>query len=229
MARKTYTCRTLIQGYAPEDIWNEDETGCFFRTLPERSLADAKKDCRGGKKSKNRITLAFLVNAAGEKELSIVIGRAASPRCFKGIRDKKKPLGIPYYSNAKAWMDSVIMSNILTKFNWKLAQQNRKVLLFLDNVSSHSPELTDKFSHINVIFLPKNTTSRLQPLGAGIIKNFKVHYRKLIVKHALAKIDGSSLTASQITKSIDLLTAIQWVKQAWGEVKSDTITNCFKH
>ena len=86
--------QVLVQGYAHEDIWNEDETACFFRALPERSLADAKKACKGGKKAKIRITLAFIVNAAGEKELPIVIGRAASPRCFKGIRDKKNPLGI---------------------------------------------------------------------------------------------------------------------------------------
>ena len=49
-----------------------------------------------------RVTLVFLVTAAGEKELPIVIGRAASPRCFKGLKDKTKPLGMPYYSNAKA-------------------------------------------------------------------------------------------------------------------------------
>lgn len=171
--------------------------------------------------------LAFLVNAAREKGLPIVIGRAASPRCFKSMRDKKKSLGIPYCSNAKAWMDSIIMSDILTKFNQKLARQNRKVLCFW-TMWVPTPEVAENFFHVNVIFLPKNTTSCLQPLDAGIIKNFKVHYRKLIVKDALAKIDGSSLAASQITKSIDL-TAIWWVKQAWSEVKSDTITNCFQH
>ena len=41
----------LVQGYAPENIWNEDETACFFRALPERTLADAKKQCKGGKKA----------------------------------------------------------------------------------------------------------------------------------------------------------------------------------
>lgn len=206
---------TLTQGYSPENIlWNKDETGCFFRALPDKSLADAKTACKGGKKAKIRITLAFIANAAGEKEVPIVIGRSASPRCFKGIRDKKKPFGIPYYSNAKAWMDSVIMLDILNKINRKLARQKRNVILFLDNVSSHSPDLVSKFSNTKVVFLPKNTTSRLQPLDAGIIKNFKSHYRKLIVKHALSKIDGSTLTATQIAKSIDVLTAIRWVEQA---------------
>ena len=199
---------TLVQGYAPENIWNEDETACFFRALPERTLADAKKQCKGGKKAKQRITLAFIVNAAGGKEVPIVVGKAASPRCFKGLKDKKNPLGVPYYSNAKAWMNSDIMFDVLTKTNRKLAQQKRNVVFFLDNVSSHPPELSKKFSHIKVIFLPKNTTSCLQTLDAGIIKNFKVQYRKLLVAHTLAQIDGSSLTASEITKSVHILTAI---------------------
>ena len=78
---------TLIQGYNPQDILNEDETACFFHAVPERTLADAKKDCKGGKKAKLHITLAFMVNAAEGKVMPIVIGKAASPRCFKGIRD----------------------------------------------------------------------------------------------------------------------------------------------
>ena len=220
---------TLIQGYSPKNIWNEDETACFYRALPDKTLAEAKNQCTGGKKAKIRVTLAFIVNAEGEKELPIVIGKAASPRCFKGLKDKKNPLGIPYYNNAKAWMDSVIMDDILTKCNKRLVQQDRKVILFLDNVSSHNPDLCDKFSNIKVVFLPKNTTSRLQPLDAGIIKNFKVHYKKKLVRYAFAQINGTSATATDIMKKIDVLTAIRWVKQAWEEVGGCTIQNCFKH
>ena len=32
--------------------------------------------------------------------MPIVIGKAASPSGFKGLQDKKNPLGVPYYSNA---------------------------------------------------------------------------------------------------------------------------------
>ena len=49
-----------------------------------------------GEKSKERLTIA---NAAGGKEQPIVIGRAAKPRCFKGIRNPKMPDGVPYYAN----------------------------------------------------------------------------------------------------------------------------------
>ena len=87
--------------------WNEDETGCFYRALPEKALAEKKKECKGGKKAKERLTIAFFANAAGGREQPIVIRKAAKPRCFKGIvKDSKKLEGISYYSNSKAWMNT---------------------------------------------------------------------------------------------------------------------------
>ena len=85
-------------------------------------------------------------------------------------------------------MTGDIMNDVLKTINCQLKIQQRKVLLFVDNVSSHDPDLKDKFSNIKVIFLPVNTTSRLQPLDAGIIKNFKVHYRTHLLQHTLSKI-----------------------------------------
>ena len=55
----------LIAGYKPEDIWNTDETGCFFRALSDKSLSEKAKECRGGKKAKERLTISFFVNAEG--------------------------------------------------------------------------------------------------------------------------------------------------------------------
>ena len=95
-------------------------------------------------------------------------------------------------------------------------------------MSSHDPALKDKFSNIKIIILPKNTTSRPQPLDAGIIKNFEVHYRWLLLKHTLAQIDGTSLTASAIVKKVDVLTAISWIKKSWDAVRPQTIMNCFR-
>ena len=78
---------TLVKRYAPENIWNEDESAFFFRAVPGRTLADAEKQCKVGKKAKQQIILAFIVNAVGGKEVPIVIGKAVSPRCFKGLKD----------------------------------------------------------------------------------------------------------------------------------------------
>ena len=121
----------------------------------------------------------------------------------------KKPHVVPYYSNTKAWMNNEIMTALLATLNQRLLRIGRKILLLIDNVSSHDPALQEKFSNIKTAFLPINTTSKLQPLDAGIIKNFKCYYRQLLLNHVLSQIDGSDLSASEIVKSVNVLTAIR--------------------
>ena len=57
----------LTRSYELADIWNMDETGYFFKVLPEKGLAEKKTQARGGQKSKARLTIAYFVNAAGQK------------------------------------------------------------------------------------------------------------------------------------------------------------------
>ena len=57
--------------------------------------------------------------------------------------------------------------------------------------------------------MPKNTTLRLQPLDAGVIQNFKVTYRKRLVKCVLARINEYS-SATSIIKDVNILMAIRW-------------------
>lgn len=46
-----------------------------------------------------RLTISFSVNAGSGKEPPIIIGKSATPRCFKGLKYKNNPHGLPYYSN----------------------------------------------------------------------------------------------------------------------------------
>ena len=46
--------------------------GCFFKAFPEKALAEKKRQARGGKKSKMRLTIAFVVSLAGEKVIDAI-------------------------------------------------------------------------------------------------------------------------------------------------------------
>ena len=69
-----------------------DETGLFFRALPDKTLAVKGSDCAGSKKSKDRLTVAVCVNAVGEFETPLVIGHALKPGCFKNLDTDRLPV-----------------------------------------------------------------------------------------------------------------------------------------
>ncbi len=112
----------------------------------------------GGKKSKQRVTVAFFVSAAGTKEKPILIWKSETPRCLRKF--DKSALPVDYYGQKKAWMTGDIMNTVLTKLNRRLSRSNRSILLLMDNAGCHPNDLVGKFSNIKVCFLPANTTSK---------------------------------------------------------------------
>jgi hypothetical protein len=73
--------------------------------------------------------------------------------------------------------------------------------------------------------LPPNTTSKIQPMDAGIIAAFKRRYRNFQLQDA---IDKDEAGASDIYK-VDQLSAMRWCKRAWKDISPTTIANCFRH
>ena len=141
--------------------------------------------------------------------------------------DLSRPLGVQYFSNKKVWMNGEIMSKVLKRHDRKMKLQNRNVLLFLDNATSHQESIQKRLTNIKLVFLPKNTTSRLQPLDAGIIRAFKLKYRKLLIKYVILRVD-ENMRAPDVIKAVDILKVIGWVKSAWEEVTPDTIEHYFE-
>ncbi|KAM7309622.1 tigger transposable element-derived protein 6 [Ixodes scapularis] len=105
--------------------------------LPQRTLSLKGDRCHGGKQSKVRITVLLRANMdSSEKVPPLVIGKGATPRCFKGKQKlkkttEKKALGVnpgkeqtrhtmgegagklDYISNKKAWMTRDIFAKWL--------------------------------------------------------------------------------------------------------------------
>jgi hypothetical protein len=59
--------KTLLIGYDLKNVFNMDETGFFFRVLPDSILSHVKQSCKGGKQGKDRITMVLTCSALGEK------------------------------------------------------------------------------------------------------------------------------------------------------------------
>jgi len=75
---------SILKKYSADDIYNADETGLFYRLLPNKSLVEKSDQCSGGKQSKERLTVMVCANMSGTDKVPIyVIGKSAKPRCFK--------------------------------------------------------------------------------------------------------------------------------------------------
>ena len=62
-----------------------------------------------------------------------------------------------------------------------------------------------------VLFLPKNTKSRLQPLDARIIRAFKLKYRKLLIRYIISNVDDDKLTSDIINEIGILKVGLDWI------------------
>jgi len=206
-----------IAQYELKDVYNMDETGLFYNMAPDRTIAS--RQIEGSKKEKTRITIAFTCNADGSDRMEpLFIGHANKPRCFK--KKSGQELGFFYLSNKKAWMTGSYFQIFLKKFDMNV---KRKVLLLVDNAPSHVWNGSET-PNIEIVCLPPNTTSKLQPMDAGIISSFKRHYRRRQLSHALDLLD-----AAENPYKVDQLTAMKWAVAAWRDLDQSVLVNCWKH
>lgn len=214
----------IIEGYSLRDIYNLDETGLFYKASVDSTMHTKGEDCSGGKRSKERLTVMLCANALGEKETTIVIGKAIRPRCFG--RMKKEDLPVDYHANKKAWMTSNIFEVYMKKLDGKMGRQGRKIIMLLDNATSH-PHL--QLQNVKLVFLPPNTTSITQPMDQGVIQTMKLKFRKRQLRYILQKLEANKeMTGPELMRTTDVLQSIYWVDQSWRDVDPDTIKKCFR-
>ncbi|XP_051161251.1 tigger transposable element-derived protein 4-like [Leptopilina boulardi] len=104
----------LRKQFSDENIFNADETGLFYKMMPDRILKFKGESCSGGKMSKERITVMVTGNLTDTiKKKLLVIGKSQRPRCFKGV----KSLPVDYANNRRAWMTSDLFEKWVKMFN----------------------------------------------------------------------------------------------------------------
>lgn len=209
----------LIKSFDAKNIFNCDETGLFYRLLPNKTLDFKGETCHGGKHSKDRLTVLLCCNADGSDKMPpLVIGKSMQPRCFKNT----KKLPCSYANSSKAWMTSKIFLDFLKDFDKKMAMKDRSVLLFMDQCPAHPSDLPS-LKHTKIVFFPVNCTSRLQPLDLGIIRSVKAHYRKDLVRRMFI-----SLEQKKQLNQLSILDAMHMLVSSWNRVTPTTISNCFR-
>ncbi|KAK3878580.1 hypothetical protein Pcinc_016793 [Petrolisthes cinctipes] len=134
--------------YSPQQVWNCDETGLYWKRMPMRTyIMKNEEKAPGLKVSKQRLTVLLMANTAGTEQLKpLVIHRSARPRAFKNVFISKLP--VIWRANKKAWMTSNIFEEWYVEYaipgienvNKKHNMANRAMVI-TDNASSHSKHL----------------------------------------------------------------------------------------
>ncbi len=177
--------------YSLKDIYNIDETALFYEMLPWHTYilnVENKNYLRGTKKmkAKDRVTAYIGTNADGSAKVPIsIIGVSRNPRAFKGGEPACK-----YFHSKKAWSNPLLFQQWLDEVfvPHVCRQPSRKVALLIDNASSHDKIVLT--SRIELISLPSNVTSLYQPMDMGIIRAWKICYRKSMLRGLLQHVES---------------------------------------
>ena len=215
--------RARLATYQVNDIFNVDEYGVFYKLPPTSTIGPTRLS--GRKKNKDRFTVLSCCNADGTERLpALFIKKFQKPGCFLG-RDPTED-GFEYRNSSKAWMTQSLFFDWLLSFeDYISATSGRRAVLVLDNASCHGcPNSLPVLRHVEVLYLPKRSTSRTQPLDAGIIACIKRRFRRRQLEKAVDLIENG---VTQKLYSMDLYTAMCALAKIWERLEGTVIHNCW--
>ena len=230
------------EGFLPQQIFNCDETGLFWKKLPSRTyITKEEKALPGHKPMKDRLTLLLCANASGDCKLKpLLVYHSENPRVFKRNNVIKRNLPVMWRSNTKAWVTRQLFIEWIyevfaPQVRAYLQEKNlpMKCLLVMDNAPAHPPglecELSDNENFIKIKFLPPNTTPILQPMDQQVISNFKKLYTKALFRKCFEVTNDTQLTLRQFWKDhFTILTCVTLIDIAWSQVTYRTLNSAWK-
>ncbi|CAG9584542.1 unnamed protein product [Danaus chrysippus] len=218
--------------YDLDFVYNADETGLNWKSLPSKSSVSIRENSAPGyKSSKERVTLLACANATGTHKIPLLlIGKSKNPRCLKNVR-----VPLIYKNQKSAWMNSEIFIDWYdntfipeVKKRQKKIGKEGNVLLVLDNAPTHpSAELLERENKkFKVKFLPPNVTSLLQPMDQ-VIETLKRLYRKQLLRRLLSVDEDNVEVVVSFFKKMNLKECCYMIIDAWDLIERKTLNNAW--
>ena len=128
---------------------------------------------------------------------------------------------LPIQSPEKSRITGVLFEEWVKKLDSSFPAQSRKAAFLIDNCPAHSE--VKNLTNFNLIFLPPDTTSVLQPMDQGVVQSLKAHCRKKVVPLCIKAVESNKPPAK-----ISILQAMKHFVSSWSVISKETIINCFK-
>jgi hypothetical protein len=193
--------------------------------MPAKTMVYKHMDANTVKNCKERITLLLTANMDGSQKLKpLVIGKFEKPRCFTGLN--RANLKCTYRHNKAGWMTGELFKEWIEKLDKTMKEENRFIIMFVDNFAGHSPNKNEApYALTNIVleYFPANCTSVIQPMDMGIINAFKIRYRTQVVNRRIEQIEYGD-----DGKQITVLDAINYCDYAWRHTTQQTLQNCWR-
>ena len=118
-------------------------------------------------------------------------------------------------------MDCILFEEWIWEIDTKFTKEKKKEALILDNCPP--PPTINNLKSIELIFLPPNTTSKLQPMNQGVTCSLKAYSKALPLQRLAVAIDKG-----KDPPVFSILDAMKMPDLAWQKVQTtSTIVNCF--
>ncbi|UYV69845.1 hypothetical protein LAZ67_7000956 [Cordylochernes scorpioides] len=244
-AAETFTAEfeklVVTECYLPQQVFNCDETGLFWKKMPKRTYITAEANTMPGHKPmKDRLTLLLCANASGDLKVKpLLVYHSENPRAFKKHKVQKSQLNVLWKSNTKAWVTRLLfvewMNEAFGPAVKKYLSEKKlplRALLVMDNAPAHPPSLKDhlldEFKFIEVRFLHPNTTPLLQPMDQQVISNFKKIYIKELFQRCFELTEETNLTLREFWQNhFNIVHCLKIIDKAWNGVSQRTLVSAW--
>ncbi|XP_069408380.1 tigger transposable element-derived protein 1-like isoform X1 [Ovis canadensis] len=237
-ARYPAVLRAILEEgcYSPRQVFNVDETGLFWKRLPERMLLALEGTAGPGPKaSKDHLTLLLGGNAAGDFKLKpLLVYPSENPRALRGC--SKASLPVVWRSNRNDWLTPVIFQEWFTSCFCPAVENYcashglpHRALLLLDSAPCHPAHLGGLSAHVRVEFLPKNTSTLIQPMNQGVITTFKAQYLRRTLSQLAQEMGGADRPSVwEFWRSYTVMTAVDNIAEAWAELQPAAMNSAWR-
>ncbi|XP_077476956.1 GPI alpha-1,2-mannosyltransferase 3 isoform X1 [Stigmatopora argus] len=240
--RRSFSQAVAAGDYVPQQVFNCDETGLFWKRMPRRTFITTEElRTPGYKPMKDRLTLALCANASGDCKIKpLLVYHSENPRAFKAHKVIKEKLQVMWRANPRAWVTrqffvewvNLVFGPAVKKY---LQGQNLplRALLVLDNAPAHPHNLhgdiLEEFKFIKVFYLPLDTGAILQPMDQQVVCHFKKLFTKHLFRHCSEVTQSSNLTIRQFWKDhYNIVACLKIIDLAWQGVGRWTLTCAWK-